>query len=130
MSETQRYFGDWKNWQDMIDGFGETEGVLPASFPTDAEVVVAGYETEPYSGSATVVFQRDGRLFETSSSHCSCNGLEWSAGTEISWEYVEKRLADGHFWGLNGDGIELLKAQAVDQLSADAVLRDFHGITT
>lgn len=44
------------------------------------EVIVASYEYSNYSGSAFVLFVRDGELFEAHGSHCSCYGLEgqWS----------------------------------------------------
>src|SRR5436190_5375054 len=44
--------------------------------PSPGEVVYAGYTYEDYSGSALVVFVRDGAWFENHDSHCSCYGLE------------------------------------------------------
>ena len=42
----------------------------------DGVILFAVYEYEDYSGSAEVVFVRDGRFFHVSGSHCSCYGLE------------------------------------------------------
>jgi hypothetical protein len=123
-----KYFGDFGSWNDMVSGFGYNAGhgdgnTLPASFPTDAEVVIACYENESYSGSATVVYTRDGKLFEMSSSHCSCNGLEWDAGTEISWEYIKNRFENGNFYGLNAEGVDALQKTAVEHLLGADLLK-------
>lgn len=87
--------------QRYFDGFGSREDVLrefcdagydyekreqraiepPDNFPTDEEILFAAYGTqEAYSGDATVVYRRDGKLWIVGGSHCSCNGLEgqWS----------------------------------------------------
>lgn len=34
------------------------------------------YSYENYSGNAMLVFEKDGKLYQTTGSHCSCNGLE------------------------------------------------------
>lgn len=41
-----------------------------------AEVLLASYAYEDYSGAAFVLFRRDGVLYEVHGSHCSCYGLE------------------------------------------------------
>lgn len=38
-------------------------------------ILYAYYTYEDYSGDATVIFLKDGRLFEVHDSHCSCYGL-------------------------------------------------------
>lgn len=44
------------------------------------KLIFAAYETGDYSGSALILFERDGKLYEVNGSHCSCYGLEdqWS----------------------------------------------------
>lgn len=67
------YLHDWAE-----DG----EAGMLADFSIDksalegAEVIVASYTYEDYSGSAYVLFARDGKLFEVHGGHCSCYGLE------------------------------------------------------
>jgi len=40
------------------------------------EILLAYYDYEDYSGSAFVLFRKDGKLFEVNGGHCSCYGLE------------------------------------------------------
>ena len=42
----------------------------------DATVLFAAYEGGGYEGDATVIYQKNGKLFEVYGSHCSCYGLE------------------------------------------------------
>lgn len=73
------YFNDWaspnflnKHGQDaLIRDFGIEEAALDG-----VEVLLASYTYEHYSGSALVVFRKDGKLYEVNGSHCSCYGLE------------------------------------------------------
>ena len=41
-----------------------------------AKILYASYEYGDYSGSAFVLFERKGKLYEVHGSHCSCYGLE------------------------------------------------------
>ena len=81
------------------------------------------YSYQDYSGSAYVLFEQDGKLYEVSGSHCSCNGLEyqWSP-EETDLNVLAKRLNDGKL-GLGytgyGSGYE-------DEFADD--LRKFLGI--
>lgn len=45
-----------------------------------ATVLLNYYTYESYSGSAMVLYEKDGKLFEVNGGHCSCHGLEgqWS----------------------------------------------------
>lgn len=40
------------------------------------EILYAEYDYEDYSGSAWVLFRKDGKLYEVNGGHCSCYGLE------------------------------------------------------
>lgn len=42
----------------------------------DINILYAEYTNEDYSGSAYVLYEQKGKLFEVYGSHCSCNGLE------------------------------------------------------
>lgn len=60
------------------------------------EILLASYANECYSGSAFVLFRRDGSLFEVNGSHCSCYGLEgqWSP-EETSVAELRHRVKNG-----------------------------------
>ncbi len=61
-------------------------------FPTDSEVIIAGYEYENYEGSAFVLYEKNGKLYEANGGHCSCYGLEgqWKP-EETTWEALAMR---------------------------------------
>jgi hypothetical protein len=72
----EKYFGSFGDVDSVRRAFGRDGD---ATFPTDEEIVFAAYgEKEAYSGDGILIWRRDGKLFETSGSHCSCNGLEES----------------------------------------------------
>jgi hypothetical protein len=50
------------------------------------KILVASYTYEDYNGSAFVLFEKGGKLFEVNGSHCSCYGLEGQ------WEPEETTL--------------------------------------
>jgi hypothetical protein len=98
------YLNDWKDSGEaaMLEDFGIDKSALEGS-----EVLLASYTYEDYSGSAFVLFRRDGKLYEVNGSHCSCHGLEaqsyrdnesrtqWEP-EETSKEALEKRI-DNHY---------------------------------
>jgi hypothetical protein len=57
-----------------------------------ADILFARYCYEDYSGDAQVIFRKDGQLYESTGSHCSCNGLEgqWNA-VEVTAEALAIR---------------------------------------
>jgi hypothetical protein len=74
--------------QSIIDQFNAPQDALEG-----ATVYFAWYSYEDYSGTALVVFEKDGRLYEVNGSHCSCYGLEeggWQL-EETSWEALAVR---------------------------------------
>lgn len=98
-----KYSGGFADYTDMRHSFGrynwESEDedddkrlVMPDNFPANEDILLASYDNEDYSGSAFVLFLRDGKLFEVNGSHCSCNGLEecWHP-EETSWEALKMR---------------------------------------
>lgn len=84
------YRHDFKNAEDVIAQF-----TAPSDALDDAKVLFADYTYEDYSGSATVIFEKDGKLWEVNGSHCSCYGLEgqW-APEETTWEAIAIRGDD------------------------------------
>lgn len=92
----QRYF---ENFENGIESVHSCFGITPEQL-RDEEVLIAWYGNGSYCGAATVLFQRDGKLYEVSGSHCSCYGLDgqWSPG-ETSWEALALRpeLASGEY---------------------------------
>lgn len=64
----------WDSVEGMLRSFGEDP--TAHGLPTEEEVLLAYYTYEDYSGSAFVLYQKDGKLFEVHGSHCSCYGLE------------------------------------------------------
>lgn len=72
MNTDKVYFGFFDDRDDMLHRFeaGELD-------PNSMDVRFAIYgDTYGYSGSAHVLFVRDGKLYEVNGSHCSCYGLE------------------------------------------------------
>lgn len=80
----QRYFQEWKSIDDVLVDY-------PDSGLRDDEVLFAYYGYGSYCGSATVLFVRDGTLYENADSHCSCYGLEVWRPTEVTWDQLALR---------------------------------------
>lgn len=72
------YEGEWEGGYDkMVSAEGYYWEDKSNQFPRADDIIYACYNSCDYEGEALVVFQRDGKLFEVNSSHCSCNGLFW-----------------------------------------------------
>lgn len=65
------FYAGFANQEDMLSSFDVNKDVLDG-----CEVIYAVYDHEGYDGSAFVLYQKDGKLFEVYGSHCSCMGLE------------------------------------------------------
>jgi hypothetical protein len=100
----KKYFDGFGDYQSMLREFQKSTydyekreynyTNLPGDVPTEDEVVFAAYGLEEaYSGSAIVIFEKNGELFENQGGHCSCNGLEdqWQPG-KVTWEALALRL--------------------------------------
>lgn len=63
-------------------------------------VLLAIYTYEDYDGSAFVLFEQDGVLYEVNGGHCSCYGLEdqWEP-EKTSVEALRHRIEHGYFGG-------------------------------
>lgn len=127
VGDTTKYFGMFGSREQIINELASTNYSKNAEverldwvernplFPTEKEILVASYEYEDYSGSAFMLFKKNGKLYEYQGSHCSCNGLEdgnFSAG-ETSWEALAMRNPEGELYGYGAhcaEAIELVKA--------------------
>ena len=90
---TKAFFGDWDERADMVRDFapnryGSLSGSKGTAVPDDADVLIAAYTYENYSGTAFVLFRQNGILYEVNGGHCSCYGLEGQ------WEPEEVVLAE------------------------------------
>ena len=86
----QKIFGRWNDYAGMIDDWSSysDKNRQPLKLqPTEDELLFASYGGGSYEGDATVVFRKDGKLYEVSGSHCSCYGLEGQ------WEPEETSIA-------------------------------------
>ncbi len=86
----------------IFDGFTDAEDVakqFEVSLSGTGWILAAIYNQEGYEGNALVVYVKDGKLYETSGSHCSCNGLEGQWGEEeTSVPALRKRGYPGRSW--------------------------------
>ena len=91
MADIERFFGDWSDIEDVARDFCD-DSIL------DYNIIAAGYFYECYEGSAYVLAEKDGQLFEVEGGHCSCYGLEeqWEPG-EVTVPYLRNRLDKGRF---------------------------------
>jgi hypothetical protein len=84
----------------------------------DAVIYAAVYSYEDYSGSAFVLFEKDGKLFSVHGSHCSCYGLEgqWSPEEE-SWEVILHWLDKGGMFNeFDSDLRDYIRSVAVERI--------------
>lgn len=84
---TKRYFQNFSSVEDIVKEFD-----IACSEIKDEEVLFAHYGNGSYSGGCTVLFQRNGKLYEVDAGHCSCYGLEgqWSPD-EVTWDQLAMR---------------------------------------
>jgi hypothetical protein len=79
----------------MINDFSMDEKELEG-----VEILLASYSYADYSGSAFVLFKKDGKYYEVHGSHCSCYGLEgqWNP-EEADLNELVHRIQFGHVNG-------------------------------
>lgn len=89
------FLHDWS--EDGLEGLKRDFRIDDAALK-GAKILFASYTYEDYSGSAYVLFKRDGKLFEVEGGHCSCFGLEtqWEP-SETSKAALLFRLEKGYF---------------------------------
>ncbi len=63
----------------------------------EINLLLASYETGCYDGTAFVLYEKDGILYEVNASHCSCHGLENEWEPEATtWDALEKHFDHEH----------------------------------
>lgn len=77
------YLGDFTNKEDVINEFHLNKDTL-----NGARILLAWYGLEQYDGSAFVLLERNGVLYEVNGDHCSCYGLE------EQWDEEETTVAE------------------------------------
>lgn len=91
------YLNDWKDKEAMASDFQ-----IKLEDISHADVLLASYGYENYSGDAFVLFRdtRDGKLYEVHGGHCSCYGLEgqWEP-EECELDGLRHRLKNGQLGG-------------------------------
>lgn len=86
------YLNDWKS--SGLEGMKRDFGIDDATL-AGATILLASYGYEDYEGSAFVLFERGGKLYEVNGSHCSCYGLNeqsFSGETDTQWQPEETTL--------------------------------------
>ena len=103
------FLGFFENAQDVFHEFFDADregGALEGLVKThpDRHILFAVYGAGGYEGSAFVLFERDGELYEVNASHCSCYGLEdqWDP-EETTVDALAYRLNEGKLGDANGE---------------------------
>lgn len=98
------YLNDWSESQvaGMCRDFEIDAQVLDG-----IKIIIASYTYEDYNGSAFVLFEKDGKLFEVNGSHCSCYGLEGQWEPEETTKEALMARKPWH-WDDNGDDFFVL----------------------
>ena len=85
-----KYLGLFNNREDVAMEFSVGSGdkyssppawTVPADFPMERQIIVAAYEYEDYSGSAYVLFVRNGQLYEFQCSENNRNPVDENGAT-------------------------------------------------
>lgn len=104
------FLEDFSDEQDVIRAFDLNENELNGAY-----VLLAWYGGGGYDGSAFVLFERDGKLYEVNGGHCSCYGLEgqWdpeeTSAEALIHRIKEGGLGNGGYYSGDNFGSELLK---------------------
>lgn len=110
------YFHDWADGGEaaMLSDFAIEKSVIDG-----ANILVASYTYEDYDGSAYVLFERGGDLFEVHGGHCSCYGLEdqWEPEA-VDVASILRRLHT-RYWGTK-DGVASAIRRAIAVHTGDA----------
>jgi hypothetical protein len=121
MSTKQVFFGNWSDLNGLRDAFASYNEESPV--PADLDVIFASYDGGGYDGDASVVFRRDGKLYEVHGSHCSCYGLEDQWDPEEATVESLKVTIIGHLGYSHGDDAKLAWGAIITALEAESVQR-------
>lgn len=87
----ETYLADFDCKEDVISSFGLRDDELHGAF-----ILLAWYGGGSYDGSAFVLFERGGHLYEVNGGHCSCHGLEGQWDPEkTTVEAIVHRVENG-----------------------------------
>ena len=91
LAGAEMYLGDFDCKQDVERSFELEAGDL-----RDVFILLAWYGGGCYDGSAFVLFEHRGKLYEVNGGHCSCYGLEgqWDP-EETTAEAIAHRIENG-----------------------------------
>jgi hypothetical protein len=90
--------GSFSSVDDLCEDHGGFNGLTDEELDK-WDVIAATYDQQQYEGSAWVLLYRDGKLYEVSSSHCSCNGLDWHDPSETSLAAMKMRECGNYSTG-------------------------------
>lgn len=86
------YLNDWE--ETKLDGLKGDFGITDSDLD-GVSIILASYLYEDYSGSAYVLFERDGKLWIVEGGHCSCYGLsdsDYSGNETTQWQPEETTI--------------------------------------
>lgn len=85
------YLGNFSNKESVAREFS-----VDLEYLKDCKILLAWYGYGSYDGSAFVLFDQKGKLYEVNGSHCSCYGLEdqWNP-EETSVDALKARIENG-----------------------------------
>lgn len=110
-----KYLGCWseKDWKGRI-GIESMLSDFEIKDIGDFKVLIACYEQGGYEGSATVILEKNGQLYEVYAGHCSCYGLEGQFNPEpVTLDALKANLDRGyHFGGCEKEVRELVERLA------------------
>lgn len=93
-----------------LTGFSDKEDIarqFNVVLSDNMNILFAEYSSDNYEGSATVIYEQNGQLFEVHGSHCSCYGLEGQfSPEECSVEDILHRANNGNFSYVNNHEIK------------------------
>ena len=86
------YLGNFTCKKDVLNEFACAEDELK-----NCKVLLAWYGYGDYDGSAFVLFEKNGQLYEVNGGHCSCYGLEGQfEPEETTVEALRHRIQEGY----------------------------------
>jgi len=107
--------GDFADEQDVMGAFQVDENELKGAF-----ILYATYDIDGYEGSAFVLFERDGQLYEVHGSHCSCYGLEGQWEPEETTADALVHCIKNGYLGRGYMGADVYGQKLLDMLVAEA----------
>lgn len=84
--------GEWEKKEDVQYSFN-----LSKEYFDSVNIIYACYDIDGYEGSAFVLFEQNGKVYEVNAAHCSCYGLEegWDF-EDTSYEALQYRMEKGN----------------------------------